>query len=377
MDLLNVITTSAPKGLWPTLIFGIESGVKNYAVALILITLAIKFVLLPFDFFNKYTSKKSSRKQAEMQPELDKVNKKYANDKTLRDQKTMEVYKTHNYNVMGTCLGMVVYLVLTMVVFWSLFGSLNTISSYKISSQFLSIRESFYATYDIDMTNDGEKIEYETDPAEGEERPTYYLAYTDYLELSEDERNAKLEEAQNNALTKYNETKESFLWIENIWIADSTANPVMSYKDFISKSSLSQDVISEEEYNLIMSPIKDTVRKNNGFFVLVILAAGINYLSMVLPGWISKAKAKKQGIDPMLMNNGPKSGKIMQIIMPVIMGLFTLLYNAAFGLYIVAGALVGLVTTPLITVFVNMLEVEAIKREQNRTTAIYDRKRKK
>ena len=377
MDLLSVITTSAPKGMWPTLIFGIESGVKNYAVALILITLAIKFVLLPFDFFNKYTSKKSARKQAEMQPELDKVNKKYANDKTLRDQKTMEVYKSHNYNVMGTCLGMLVYLVLTMVVFWTLFGSLNTISSYKITSQFLSVREAYYNAYEIDMTHDGEEIEYTTDPAEGEERPKYTLAYNDYLKLSEEEKNAKLEKAKADALKTYKDTQESFLWIENIWIADSTANPVMSYKDFISKSSLTGEQISSDEYNLIMNPIKNNVRKNNGYFILVILAAGINYLSMAMPGWISKAKAKKQGIDPMLMNNNPKSGKIMQLIMPLIMGLFTLLYNAAFGLYIVAGALVGMATTPLITVFVNMLEVDAIKKEQNRTTAIYDRKRKK
>ena len=66
----------------------------------------------------------------------------------------------------------------------------------------------------------------------------------------------------------------------------------------------------------------------------------------------------------------------MSIIMPVIMGVFTLFYNAAFGLYIVAGALITLITSPLITMFVDMLEFEAINKEKERTVAIYDRKRK-
>ena len=91
--------------------------------------------------------------------------------------------------------------------------------------------------------------------------------------------------------------------------------------------------------------------------------------------WVSKAKAKKQGIDPNLMNGG--SNKIMSIIMPVIMGVFTLFYNAAFGLYIVAGALITLITSPLVTMFADMLEIEAIKKEQNKRVAIYDRKRRK
>ena len=68
---------------------------------------------------------------------------------------------------------------------------------------------------------------------------------------------------------------------------------------------------------------------------------------------------------------------VMPIIMPIIMGIFTLFYNAAFGLYIVAGVLIALITGPLVTLFVDMLEIEAIKKEQNSTVASYDRKRRK
>ena len=70
------------------------------------------------------------------------------------------------------------------------------------------------------------------------------------------------------------------------------------------------------------------------------------------------------------------NNKLMTIIMPLIMGVFTLFYNAAFGLYIVAGALITLITSPLVTLFVDMLEYDAITKEQQKTVAIYDRKRK-
>ena len=125
---------------------------------------------------------------------------------------------------------------------------------------------------------------------------------------------------------------------------------------------------------MIISPMSGVETKNNGYFILAILAAGLNYLSYGLNNWISSARAKKKGLDPKLTNNS--SNKILTIIMPIIMGIFTLFYNAAFGLYIVAGALITLITSPLVTLFVDMLEFDAISKEKQKTVAIYDRKRK-
>lgn len=370
MDLLNAISLTKPTGFWASIIFGMEGAVKNYALALILVTIIIKLVMVPLDFINRYTSKKSSRKQAELKPELDKINAKYANDKNALNQKTMALYKAHNYNVTGTCFGMLAYLVLTMVVFWTLFGSLNTISAYKIGDQYLQVRKEYFAEYniDVDALTDEQSVmaEYESKIAEltegkSEEEKTQIL----------DEYSTK---ANKKAKEKYDEVATSFLWIKNIWLADSTVNPVMKYTDFINKSSLTKEQITEEEYNLVISPMKDTERSYNGLFILAILAAGINYLSTAMNNWISQARAKKKGLDPKLVTNN--SNKALTFIMPIIMGVFTLFYNAAFGLYIVAGALITLITSPLVTTFVDMLEYDAITKEQQKTVAIYDRKRK-
>ena len=359
MDLLNVIKLVKPSGFWPSIIFGLEGAVKNYALALILVTVIIKLVMVPLDFVNRYTSKKSARKQTELKPELDKLNAKYANDKNLLNQKTMELYKSHNYSVTGTCLGMLAYLVLTMVVFWTLFASLNTISAYKIGDQYLQVRKEYFAVYNIDVDN----LSDETD------------VMTEYNKLTDEQKAAGLEEANKKAKEKYDQVSTSFLWIKNIWLADSTVSPIMKYKDFVSKSTISKNQVTEAEYNLVIQPMKNSETKNNGYFVLAILAMGVSYLSTAVNGWISTARAKRKGIDPKL-TNGAGNNKVMMIIMPIIMGIFTLFYNAAFGLYIVAGVIITLITSPLVTLFVDMLEYDAITKERQRTVAIYDRKRK-
>lgn len=362
MDLLNAVTLVKPLGFWPEIIYGMEGAVGNYALALILVTIIIKLVLVPLDFINRYTSKKSARKQAEIKPELDKLNAKYANDKNLLNQKTMELYKSHNYNITGTCFGMLAYLVLTMVVFWTLFGALNNISAYKIGDQYLQVRKEYFAVYEIDV-----------DALEEQDVMTVYQEKIDAIG-SEEQKIEKQNLANQKAKEKYDEVSTSFLWIKNIWLADSTVSPVMKYSDFIKKSKVTSEQVSEAEYNLIISPMNGVETKNNGYFILAILAAGLNYLSYGLNNWISSARAKKKGLDPQLTNNS--SNKILTIIMPIIMGIFTLFYNAAFGLYIVAGALITLITSPLVTLFVDMLEFDAISKEKHKTVAIYDRKRK-
>jgi membrane protein insertase Oxa1/YidC/SpoIIIJ len=182
------------------------------------------------------------------------------------------------------------------------------------------------------------------------------------------------ENADKNAREKYNEIQADFLWIENIWLADTTVNPVMGYNEFLKTSKLTSEQVSEVEYNLITEPIKSESRSNNGCYILAILAAGINLLSTFVNNWISKARAKKRRVDVSLVTN--KSNKTMTFVMPVIMGIFTLFYNAAFGIYIVAGALITLITSPLVTLFVDMLEFDAISKEKNKSMPLYDRKRK-
>lgn len=59
--------------------------------------------------------------------------------------------------------------------------------------------------------------------------------------------------------------------------------------------------------------------------------------------------------------------------MPVIMALFTLLYNSAFGLYIVAGNLFTLITSPLISLLVDEIDERKTKKEEQAKKVSYSR----
>ena len=86
----------------------------------------------------------------------------------------------------------------------------------------------------------------------------------------------------------------------------------------------------------------------NGYFILVVLAALVTYLSI----WISQKNTtmKKKQIKP--VNNSVKQanqvqvdpGKsmvVMKIIMPIVMVIFTFSYSAAFALYIVTNSIMA------------------------------------
>ena len=72
MDFLAEIVK--PTGLWAKIIFGMESSVGNYILAIIIVTILVKLVLVPFDFVNRLITKKNTRKQAVLQPALEKIN---------------------------------------------------------------------------------------------------------------------------------------------------------------------------------------------------------------------------------------------------------------------------------------------------------------
>ena len=56
---------------------GINSVIHNYGWSMVVFTLLIKLILLPLD----YKSRKSMRRMTRLQPQVAKLQKKYANDK--------------------------------------------------------------------------------------------------------------------------------------------------------------------------------------------------------------------------------------------------------------------------------------------------------
>ena len=358
MGILN-LSVSAPTGMWESIINWLGKGIASYAVVLIVLTLLVKFVMLPLDVLNKYTGKVNARKQAEVAPEIEKINKRYANNKQMLNQKAMEVYKRHNYNIYGTCGTMLVYMILTMVVFFTLFSALNKMSAYKIYNEYSTLRTTYCVNIGLTSEATDEEIIAKTTLAEGA---------SDEETLEHNEMIAK---ANSAVVAKYDEIKQSFLWIDNIWRPDTSASPVLAYDSFVSNSRIDKAEVNEKAYNLVMQPVIDANDGWNGYFILAILTAITTVLSTYINTLVSKLRAKRKNKE---FVKGAENNKTMLIIMPLIMGIFTLFYNAAFGLYILTGNLFTLITGPLITLLIEYIDEKKVQKQQNKNKISYSRK---
>ena len=369
MDFLNgatlLLDVAKPTGMWEYFIFGLESLVKNYGLTIILITLAIKLLMLPFDILNRYINKRNSAKMAEIQPDLEKIQKRYGSNKEVLNQKTMEVYKKHNYNVMGSCFGMLINMVATMVIFFTLFSGLNKIASYKIYSEYETLQQ----VYAEEIGGHGAKLVL---PEGGD---TVKLELEDGTIVDLDQQKVAI--ANQKVINTYGDIKEGFLWIKNIWRPDTSASIVLNYKDFKSNTKLSDSDENTYFNEKVYNQVTDSIRKNekysgwNGYYILILLSAGVTYLSTQVPIWLGQAKARRQNkpyVDALGQN------KIMLYLMPAIMALFTLFYNAMFAIYIVTGALFGLITSPLVTMLVDKMNDKKTEEENKKVKVSYSRR---
>ena len=86
--------------------------VKNYGIALILFTVIIRVILLPLNI----KQQKSSARMAKLQPQLQKLQKKYANNKEKYQEEMMALYAKENASPTAGCLPMLI----TMLVLFAL-----------------------------------------------------------------------------------------------------------------------------------------------------------------------------------------------------------------------------------------------------------------
>ena len=335
MDFLNFALATKPTGLWPTLIFGIDKGIGNYIWTIIIVTLLIKLVLLPFEFLQQRSTKAITRMNATLQPKMDAIKKQYASNPQMMNQKLSELQRKEGGAMGGSCIGMLLYMVLNLVIFFTFCGSMTSISRYMISTQYDKLSNTYDSVYETVINENSSTLE-------GEAL----------------ENNAK-ESAQNAVLKEYKDTQVSFLWIKSIWQPDNNTSPVLSYKSYLSSSGTKADQLSEERYNLVMSKVTEEYKGTwNGYYILPILSAVILFISSQTSMWIAKWFAKKRGT----VYNNPSNNKLMNLLLPLMMAMFTLFYNAGFAIYIVASGLFGLLFTPLLSLLTEYLQYKKAKK---------------
>ena len=109
----------------------IQSGVGSWGVAMIIFTILIRLVMTPLDI----KSRAGMRKTTKLQPQLQALQKKYANDKEKLNAKTAELYKKAGVNPMSSCLP----LLLTWPILIIVFGAMRMAANEQLLSQLTQI----------------------------------------------------------------------------------------------------------------------------------------------------------------------------------------------------------------------------------------------
>lgn len=359
MTLLSSVTSQWPSGFWPNIIKIFEVG--SYAWTIVLFTIVLKLVLSPMDFLQRFFMNRQTRAQAKLQPKLEKLKKQYGQNQNLFYQKQNELMAKSGVNMKASCITMLVYMVLSLTIFITLFNSIRDISAFKIANQYKDLRQTYSITYDVgylkkylNMTDENveelysksgdERAEYlnkfEQDKVTADESLDRVKAYGEQIKST----------AQDNVKARYFEIKDGWLWIKNIWIPDkATTSEIQSYSSYI--SSTGDKGVLEEDYNNVMGKLQAQEKSVNGYYILPILVVAITFLSQ----WISKKLSTPKDSNGNKIQQ-PGTGKFLMILMPFMMLLFTLNSSAIFSIYIIVNSIMSTILSPIITIICNKIE---------------------
>lgn len=444
----SLIVLNYPGGMWESIIGGFNSAMGSYIWSVILLAVLVRIVFALVDIFNKYFNMKNMRINEKMKPELEAIQKKYGNDKVQLQRKQQEIYRKYQFSMVGTCLPMLIVVVLQMVVFLTLWTGLQNVSNYNIAKQYEDTKTVYYNVlllnekedfvnfynngsedfaglngltykedYDINVQIDLEKkqmsfeiyltknpneIIYSSKPADettenmtifsGDEQVTaneeifkvidrYAEEYTDdadansvsmMRELNEMEKNIK-SMAEDVAADYYEEHLQSFLWIKNIYKAESpTTSPVfdkteiLNYlKNYYNETEKEIEATNHYEdmiFDFVIAGLNERDLGVNGYYILVVLAVVFSFLSIFINNKLMKKDNKTE----------QPGGKMMYFIMPVILGIFTLMYTSLFAIYIIIGQIVTMAFSPLTNLIVKKWVDKSGKKQDEKRREIID-----
>ncbi|MBQ2712263.1 MAG: membrane protein insertase YidC [Clostridia bacterium] len=289
----------------------VQGWTGNIGWTMIIFTLMLKMITLPFDIISRKSMKRNAIIQERLAPELEQLEKQCRGDQALYQQKMTARMRKEGYSMGGACLPSLI----TLVMFFFILAGLNQ-----------------FATKNIGDIYNEMAAEYNR------------LTATSMSQTEIDEALIK----------QYDEISPNFLWIKNPWRPDSPlSRPIATAGEMFTSSGSNnttgangikklvyQDGKSAEEieadYQKVMGAVirkynGENNKGANGFFILPVLAAAVSFLSQ----WLMMKMQPQQQSQAQENAMGGGMNKFMLIFFPIMMLFFSINYTAAFAVYIV------------------------------------------
>ena len=321
-------------------------GVASFGWTVVLFTVILRLILSPLDIWQKVISRRNNKAMERMKPQLEALQARYADDKQRLQQEQMALYKKEKYSTMGMCLPTIV----TFVVFFVVFAGFRQMVGYQFAKDYkecikaynTSIAEQIEANKDADYIVDNGDGKWDIDDvAKTESGADFYAAA---------KKNAQ-HAVYNVYYSEDQVTIRSFLWIKNIFVSDNWAQAVPDFATVTGQKGMATSKltgITIDEYNDVMADVLGTGGygkdgKWNGLLILPILSIALSFLSTkLLSGSQAQPPAPPQdaqGEGAEKAQSQQQTMKMMQYVMPIMMGVFALFYSGAFALYMFTSSL--------------------------------------
>ncbi len=343
--MLNSVSMLLASDLWTIIIDFFARTIVNYGWAIIVFTICLKLVLSPLDVFQRVSTQKQSRVMAVIQPEINELQEKYKNDREKLNQETNKLYKKYKVNVGGMCITMLVTMAISLIVLFTLYSSIRSYGNEKL-----------YTTY---QELDKAYIEAETE----------YASLTD-TDLTQEEY---IEEA---VMLKYDELSEqnSWLWIKNVWKSDTNTSQFVDFDAYADHFNLEGEdrELAEARYDSITSTIVGDGRDNNGYYVIIIFAVLVSFLTQLLSAKLLAPKGQKMNL----------TNKIMMAVIPITMLILAMTSNVVFTLYIITNSLMTAIISTIISLVLRRMnkdkdDKDILMKSRNIEVVEYSRNYKK
>lgn len=321
-------------------------GVASFGWTVVLFTVILRLILSPLDIWQKVISRRNNKAMERMKPQLEALQARYADDKQRLQQEQMALYKKEKYSTMGMCLPTIV----TFVVFFVVFAGFRQMVGYQFAKDYkecvkaynTSIAEQIEANKDADYIEDNGDGKWDIDDIKKtQEGKEFY---------TEAQKNAQ-QAVYNVYYSEDQVTIRSFLWIKNIFVSDNWAQAVPDFATVTGQKGMATSKltgITIDEYNDVMADVLGTGGygkdgKWNGLLILPILSIALSFLSTkLLSGSQAQPPASPQGAQgegAEKAQSQQQTMKMMQYVMPIMMGVFALFYSGAFALYMFTSSL--------------------------------------
>ena len=308
MEMLNSMMLGFD--LWQSIIGWFGSWITNYGWAIIVFTIALKLVMIPLDIFQRVSSQKQTRFMNIMQPEMQALQAKYGNDREKLNQEQAKLYKKYNINMGGMCLNMLLTMGVSLLVFFTLFSSLRKYGADKAYTSFNQLDNVVETAVDDKSLDD---VSLDKDAIK-------VLVKQEYEKVRD---------------------QNGWLWVKNVWKSDTNTSQFVEFDDYADYMDYTDEEkqIAKQRYDFIVETIDGEEKTSNGYYVLIILAAVVSFLTQFISSKLMTPKGQKLNT----MN------KVMFLILPISMIFFAFSSNVVFTLYIIVNSAMSAIISTTIT----------------------------